>query len=471
MNPKTSVKLDHMHNTNNNTVSCKVTENVCLPDSDLPRVVIIGGGFAGLALAQELKNKPVLVILIDKNNFHQFQPLLYQVATSALEPDSIVFPFRKQFKGYKNVVFRLAEVEEIQSSLNTVVTNKGILTYDYLVLATGTTTNFFGMNSVAENSLGMKDIRDSLNIRHMMLQNLEQAAITCDDEERDALTNFVIVGGGPAGVEMAGALAEFCKYILPKDYPEYPATIMKIYLVEASSELLGAMSEKASVKTLKYLKRLGVEVLLNESVTDYNGREVKTKSGKEILARNLIWTAGVKGQFPKGIDEKHVVRGNRIKTDPFLKVEGYDNIFAIGDIAAMITENTPKGHPQVAQTAIQQGKYLGESLLKLMKNNHIEPFHYKDKGSLATVGKRKAVADLGKFKFAGYFAWLLWSIVHLLSISGFRNRLMVGFNWAVSYFTYEKSNRLIIRNFKLQTISKQTKPKIDNKEEVENIAQ
>lgn len=428
--------------------ACKVTDDICLPDTNWPRVVIVGGGFAGLALVEKLKNKKVQVVVFDKNNFHQFQPLLYQVATSALEPDSIVFPFRKQFNGYKNVVFRLAEVEEIQPSSNVVKTNKGNIHYDYLVLATGTTTNFFGMDSVAQNSLGMKDIRDSLNIRHMMLQNLEQAAITCNDDERDALTNFVIVGGGPAGVEMAGALAEFCKYILPKDYPEYPSSIMNIYLIEANEELLSTMSDKASSKTLEYLKDLNVKVLFNESVSDYDGSEVSTKSGKKILAKNLIWTAGVKGQFPKGVEEKHVVKGNRIKTDSYLKVEGFKNIFAIGDIAAMITENTPKGHPQVAQTAIQQGKYLGESLLKLMKNNHIEPFHYKDKGSLATVGKRKAVADLGKFKFAGYFAWLLWSIVHLLSISRFRNRLMVGFNWAVSYFTYEKSNRLIIRNFK-----------------------
>ncbi len=427
--------------------ACKVTDNICLPDSDLPRVVIIGGGFAGLALVEKLKHKEVQVVLFDKNNFHQFQPLFYQVATSALEPDSIVFPFRKQFKGYKNVVFRLAEVEEIQPSSNTLTTTKGKVHYDYLVLATGTTTNFFGMDSIAQNSLGMKDIRDSLNIRHMMLQNLEQAAITCDDDERDSLTNFVIVGGGPAGVEMAGALAEFCKYILPKDYPEYPSSIMNIYLIEAIDELLGTMSDKASSKTLKYLEDLNVKVLLNEAVSNYDGNEVTTKSGKTILAKNLIWTAGVKGQFPKGIDEKHVVKGNRIKTGSFLMVEGYENFFAIGDIAALISKETPKGHPQVAQTAIQQGKWLGDSLLKIIKNEAPKPFEYKDKGSLATVGKRKAVADLGKMKFAGYFAWLLWSIVHLMSISGFRNRLMVGFNWAVSYFTYEKSNRLIIRNF------------------------
>lgn len=438
-------------NHSNNTITqsaCKIIDEICLPDTNLPRVVIIGGGFAGLALVEKLKHKDVQVVLFDKNNFHQFQPLLYQVVTSALEPDSIVFPFRKQFNGYKNVLFRLAEIEEIQPSSNTVVTNKGKVYYDYLVLATGTRTNFFGMDNVESHSLGMKDIRDSLNIRHMMLQNLEQAAITCDEKERDALTNFVIVGGGPAGVEMAGALAEFCKYILPKDYPEYPSSIMNIYLIEAIDELLSTMSEKASTKTLKYLKDLDVKVLFNESVSDYDGSIVTTKSGKTILAKNLIWTAGVKGQFPKGINEKNVVRGNRIKTDGNLKVEGYKNIFAIGDIAALISEDTPKGHPQVAQAAIQQGKYLGNSILNIIKDKLVKPFQYKDKGALATVGKRKAVADLGKFKFAGYFAWLLWSVVHLISISGFRNRLMVGFNWAVSYFTYEKSNRLIIRNFK-----------------------
>lgn len=430
--------------------TCMLTDEISLPDTKLPRVVIIGGGFAGLALVEKLKHKEVQVVLFDKNNFHQFQPLFYQVAASALEPDSIVFPFRKQFNGYKNVVFRLAEVEEIQPSSNILITSKGKVHYDYLVLATGTTTNFFGINSVAQNSLGMKDIRDSLNIRHMMLQNLEQAAITCDDDERDALTNFVIVGGGPAGVEMAGALAEFCKYILPKDYPEYPASIMNIYLIEAIDELLSTMSDKASSKTLKYLKDLNVKVLLNESVSEYDGSEVTTNSGKKILAKNLIWTAGVKGQFPKGIDEKHVVLGNRLKTNSNLKVEGYENIFAIGDISAMITQKTPKGHPQVAQAAIQQGKYLGNALLNILRDKPTKPFQYKDKGTLATVGKRKAVADLGQFKFSGYFAWLVWSIVHLISIIGFKNKLMVGFNWAVSYFTYEKSNRLIIRNLKLK---------------------
>ncbi len=427
--------------------SCYVEEYICLPDSSKPRIVVIGGGFAGLAFVEGLKNQNVNIVLIDKNNFHQFQPLLYQVATCNLEPDSIVFPFRKQFNGYKNVSYRMAEVLEVQTSTNTVFTNKGSLTYDYLVLATGTTTNFFGMKSVEQNSLGLKGIRDSLNIRHKMLQNLEQAAITCDDQERDALTNFVIVGGGPAGVETAGALAEFCKYILPKDYPEYPSSIMNIYLLEAQSELLQTMSDKASTKSLKYLKDLGVKVLLSESVIDYDGSVVKTKSGKDISAKNLIWTAGVKGQFPKGIDDECILRGNRLKTGENLLLDGYNNIFAIGDIAAVITKETPKGHPQVAQTAIQQGKYLAKTLLKIIANKPMDAFKYDDRGSLATVGKRRAVADLGNIRLSGYFAWLLWSLVHIMSISGFKNKLMVGLNWAINYFSNDKSNRLIIRSF------------------------
>jgi len=431
-----------------NDASCGSGGSVCLPDSDYPRVLIVGGGFAGLALARGLRKEKVQVVLVDRNNFHQFQPLLYQVATSGLEPDSIVFPFRKQIAAYGNVVFRMANVIEIKAEENTLVLDKGSIEYDYLVLATGTATNFFGLEHVKKWSLGLKDIRDSLNIRHNMLQNLEQAAITCDPEERDALTNFVIVGGGPAGVEMAGALAEFCRYILPKDYPEYPPEIMKIFLIEASDRLLSVMSDKASRKTLQYLRDLNVSVILNELVVDYDGRTVVTKSGRKIEARNLIWTAGVTGQLPGGIGKEHLVRGNRIKVDENLRIPAYDNIFAMGDIAAMITPETPHGHPQVAQPAIQQGKYLARAIPNIIKNRPNKPFVYKDKGALATVGKRKAVADIKKFKFAGYGAWLLWSLVHIMSISGFRNKLLVGVNWALSYFSYEKSNRIIIRNYK-----------------------
>ncbi|WP_456420429.1 NAD(P)/FAD-dependent oxidoreductase [Lutibacter sp.] len=430
-----------------NSESDKETR-MCLPDSKFPRVVIIGGGFAGLSLIKGLKNKAVQIVLLDKNNYHQFQPLLYQVATSGLEPDSIAFPYRKQISRYKNVSFRLAEVIEINTNNNLIKTNKGSLTYDYLVFATGTTTNFYGNKKIELHSLGMKNIQDSLNIRHQMLQNLEQAAITCNERERDALTNFVIVGGGHAGVEMAGALAEFKKYILPKDYPEYPSSIMKIYLVESSDRLITAMSTTASEKTLEYLKELDVEVLLKEIVTDYDGELVTTKTGKQLLAKNLIWTAGIKGQIPNGIDQKHFVGGNRLSVNEHLQVEGLNNVFALGDIAAVITNKTPKGHPQVAQPAIQQGKILANNILNTINNKSLISFKYKDKGSLATVGKRKAVADLGRLQFGGYLAWLLWSFVHLMSISGFRNKLLVGINWIISYFSYEKSNRLIIRTYK-----------------------
>lgn len=291
----------------------------------------------------------------------------------------------------------------------------------------------------------MKTIRDALNIRHRMLQNLEQAAISCDTDERDALTNFIIVGGGPAGVETAGALAEFCKFIVPKDYPEYPASLMKVYLVEGSSRLISAMSGQASSKALKYLRDLGVEILLNEIVTDYDGQVAVTKSGRRIPSKNLIWTAGVKGRVPQGIDSAYFVAGNRLRVNGFLQVEGFDNVFAIGDIAAIISERTPKGHPQVAQVAIQQGKLLASNIMNIIHDKPLKEFVYKDKGSLATVGKRRAVADIGKWKFGGYGAWLLWSLVHLMSISGFRNKLLVGINWIISYFSYEKSNRLIIR--------------------------
>lgn len=426
--------------------NCDKTDQMCLPETSSTRIVVIGGGFAGLSFIKGLKNKAVQLVLIDKNNFHQFQPLLYQVATSGLEPDNIAFPFRKQFRDYKHVIFRMAEVLKISTQDQLVFTDKGFLSYDYLVLATGTSTNFFGMENIEKHALGMKSITDALDIRHSMLRHLEEAAISCDEEEREALTNFVIVGGGPAGIEMAGALAEFRKYILPKDYPEYPASIAKIYLVEGGPKLLPAMSESASAKSLKYLKELEVEVLLNEIVTDYRNDTVLTKSGRKIPAKNLIWTAGVKGEWPSGIGDEQLTFGNRIKTNGYLQVEGMTKVFALGDVSAVITEKTPKGHPQVAQAAIPQGAYLAKAILKIMQGQTpAQPFTYKDKGSLATVGRRRAVADLRRLKFGGYLAWWLWSLVHLMSISGFKNKVLVAINWAISYFSYEKSNRLIIR--------------------------
>jgi len=429
--------------------TCRIGDEICLPESSLPRVVVIGGGFAGISLVKKLKNKPVQVVVLDKNNFHQFQPLLYQVATSGIEPDSIVFPLRKLFNGYKNVFFRMAVVNEIQSESNTIVTDIGAVEYDHLVIATGSTTNFFGLQDVQQHSVGMKTIQEALDIRSLILQNLEKAVVTCDEAERNALTNFAIVGGGPAGVETAGAMAEFKKYILPKDYPELDASMMSIYLIEAGDELLNAMSDKSSENALKYLNKLDVDVRLNTSVQSYDGLNIKTDKAVLLQAKTMIWTAGVKGNVPTGINKENIARGNRILVDDYCSIKGYENIYAVGDIAVIVSDHYPSGHPMVAQVAIQQGKQLANNILLQLQGKERKRFSYKDKGSLATIGKRKAVADIGKLRFGGYIAWLLWSVVHLLSISGFRNKLLVGLNWAWSYFTYDKGNRLIIRKFRI----------------------
>lgn len=421
---------------------------VCLPATDLPRVVVIGAGFAGIHLIKKLRNQPVQVVLLDKNNFHQFQPLLYQVAIAGLEPDSIVSPIRKLFQGYENLLYRMAEVERIEPETQRIFTSIGWVSYDYLVIATGSTTNFYGLSQVEENSAGLKDIRDALDIRSWVLQNLEAAAITCDQQEKDALTNFVIVGGGPAGVELAGALAEFKRYLLHKDYPEIATGWMKIYLVEAVDRLLPMMSAGASAHALKVLKKLSVEVLLNTAVKGYDGTTVSLGSGENIQAKMLVWTAGVQGDAPGGMPEEAFVKGNRLKVDGYNRVAGYGNIFAIGDVAAMVSEETPKGHPMLAPVAIQQGQLLAENLLHHVRTGVFEKtFRYRDKGSMATIGKRNAVAEIGKSRWKGWFAWLLWSTVHLFSITGFKNKLMVGINWMTRYLTYEKANRLIIRKF------------------------
>lgn len=342
----------------------------------------------------------------------------------------------------------MAEVERIEPKKNRVHTNIGWVAYDYLVIATGSTTNFYGLAEVEENSVGLKDIRDALNIRSWVLQNLEQAAITCDQTEKDALTNFVIVGGGPAGVELAGALAEFKRFLLHKDYPEITVDWMKIYLVEALDRLLPMMSVESSAHAKKILKKLQVKVLLNSAVKGYNGQTVTLANGEKIQARMLVWTAGVQGDAPEGLPQEAIVKGKRLRVDTYNRVIGHDNIFAIGDVAAMITEEMPKGHPMLAPVAIQQGRLLAENLLYLAQHGTFKKaFHYHDKGSMAIIGKRNAVAEIGKAKWKGWFAWLLWSTVHLFSITGFRNKFMVGINWMTRYLTYEKANRLIIRKF------------------------
>lgn len=421
-------------------------KDVYIPESKHPRIIIIGAGFAGIHLAKALKNKPFQIVILDKNNFHQFQPLLYQVATSGLEPDSIVFPVRKIFRGYKNFVFRMADVIHINTENKLVKTDIGNITYDYLVIATGSTNNFYGMQDVEANSIGLKSIQESLDVRSNMLQNMEKAVQSNNDLTMKKNTTIVIVGAGPAGVEMAGALAEFRKYIYKKDYPELEKFPLTVYLIEAGKEVLSAMSEKSSKDTLKDLKRLKIQVQLNTAVNSYNGNEVVLSNGQIILAGSLIWTAGVKGQFPKGIQPDVIVRGNRIEVDQFNRIKNKKDIFAIGDVAFMSTEAYPNGHPMVAPTAIQQGEHLAKNLL--LKDVNWKPFKYFDKGSLATIGKKRAVADLGKLHFRGMIAWFIWSTVHLMSISGFKNKLRVGLNWLSSYFSYDKGNRVIIRKYK-----------------------
>lgn len=424
-----------------------MVNKIRIPESEHPRVLVIGGGFAGLTLAKRLKNKKLQVVFLDKNNFHQFQPLLYQVATSGIVPDSIAFPLRKEFNSFKNIYFRMAEVIEVDTKSKFVTTNIGIIDYDYLVIATGSDTNFFGMENVKRHSFGMKSISEALDIRSLILEHLEQALVTSDENERKALMNFTIIGGGPAGVETAGAIAEFKRYILPKDYPDLEASNMTIHIVEAGRALLKTMSTKAQEKSQKYLEELGVNIYLNTAVTSYDGLDIETNGVVGLKSRSVIWTAGVKGNVIDGLDSDSIARGDRILVDDFSRVQGEDDIYAIGDIAAMISEEYPMGHPMVAQVAIQQGARLGRNLIRKVEGKEMVPFKYKDKGSMATVGKRRAVADIGRFKFGGYFAWLLWSGVHLVSIIGFKNKLLVGISWAWSYFTFDKGNRLIIRRY------------------------
>ena len=428
--------------------ACRERDGICIPKSSFPRVLIIGGGFAGISVAKTLRNQPVQVVLLDKNNFHQFQPLLYQVATSGLGAGNIVFPLRKQFSGYKNFCYRMAAVETIQPINNIVLTDIGAIEYDCLVIAAGSTSNFFELKDIKANSLGMKTIQEALNIRSFILQNLEKAVVSCDETDRDTLTNFVVVGGGPAGVETAGALAEFRKYILPKDYPELDKATISVYLLEAGDRLLSTMSPKSSKLAYSYLTKMGVQVRLNTIVQSYDGQSISTDNGEILSAKTLIWTAGVHGCQLNGISEEAIDNGKRILVDEYFKVKGASNIYAIGDIAAMTSESYPNGHPMVAQVAIQQGQRLGKNLLLQLEKEEPVKFSYRDKGALATIGKHKAVADIGNLSFGGRFAWLLWSVVHLFSISGFRNKLMVGLSWAWNYLTYDRGNRLIIRKFK-----------------------
>ncbi|WP_339840680.1 NAD(P)/FAD-dependent oxidoreductase [uncultured Maribacter sp.] len=420
-----------------------------IPLSSYPRIVIIGGGFGGVSLAKKLSKKEVQVVLLDKNNYHTFQPLLYQVSTGGLEPDSIAYPLRKVLIGYDNFYFRLAEVDNVDPLKKKINTNIGDLSYDYLVVATGSETNFYGNEEIEKNAMSMKSIPQSLNLRSLILENFEQALLTDEYHERDALMNFVIVGGGPTGVELSGALAEIKKGILPKDYPDLDTRRAQINIVQGGDCLLPGFSSQASKKAEDFLEELGVQVWKGVRVTGYNGKTVTTKTDLVFETATVVWAAGVKGAGIKGLDAADIITdGNRINVNEFNQVIGHPEIFAIGDIACMVTEDNPHGHPMVAQPAIQQGKLLGENLERLLAHKSMKPFEYNDKGSMATIGRNKAVCDIKGYRFQGVFAWFVWMFVHLFFLIGFRNKMVVFINWVYNYIRFDREARLIIRPFK-----------------------
>lgn len=421
-----------------------------VPISDLPRVVIIGCGFGGVSLVKELEKKPFQVVMLDKRNYHTFQPLLYQVSTSGLEPDSIAYPIRKILKKNKDAYFRMAEVKQIDDKKQLVQTNIGDITYDYLVIATGSKTNFFGNKSVEENAIWIKTVPQALNLRSLILENFEEATITDDPDRRKALLNFVIAGAGPTGVELSGALAELRRNVIPKDFQDIDPEDIHIHLIEGLEKVLPPMSETSSANAQKYLEELGVEIHLNTFVDSYENQVVKT-SNEELSfnTETFIWSAGVTGAAIEGLKNRALLeKANRYKVNTFNQIEGYDNVFAIGDIALMSSSDYPKGHPMVAQPAIQQGRHLAKNLLRILNKQNLLPFDYFDKGTMATVGRNKAVVDLNKIKFGGAFAWFVWMFVHLWFLVGFRNRVVTFINWTYSYINYDRAARLIVRPFK-----------------------
>jgi len=420
---------------------------VNIPNSSEKRVVIIGGGFGGLNLAKALRNSDFQVVLLDKQNYHAFQPLFYQVATAGLEPGSIAYPFRKIFAQYDNFFFRMTEVTSIDTSSQIVKTTIGDIHFDYLVIATGATSNFFGLKNVEEKAMPMKSVAEALDIRSLMLQNLEKAILSSDLHERESLMSVIIVGGGPTGVELAGAIAELKKDILPKDYPDLDIRNMNVHLIEANPRLLKEMSPQSSEKAEEALKGMGVDVWLNSRVADYNGIKVTCADGRELNGAMLIWAAGVKAVIPNGIPAESIKTG-RLHVDEFNRIAGLKNVFAIGDVAAMISETNPLGHPMVAQPAMQQGKLLAKNLITWERGGEGKPFVYKNLGSMATIGRNKAVTELPKFKLYGWFAWIAWLFVHVYQLVGFRNKIVVMVNWAQNYFRHARDLRLIIRPFK-----------------------
>lgn len=422
-----------------------------IPQTDLPRIVVIGCGFAGLKFCKQIDGDSYQVVLIDQKNYHTFQPLLYQVASSGLEPDSIVYPIRKIFKGKKNFFFRLAKTQEIDTLHKKVITSIGEVSYDQLVIATGAASNFFGMKDIQKFSMPMKSVVEALNLRSLIIQNFEEALNSDDVNEREKLMNFIIVGAGPTGIEIAGSLAELKSHVLPNDYPDLDIRRMQINIIEADDRVLASMSKESSKKAEKYLKKRGIYIYLNTKVESYDGDSVKTD--KDIFkAKTLIWAAGIKGEYPKGLKKEHIVRGNRILADQYNRVKGLDDVYVIGDVASIQSSLYPNGNAMLASVAEQQGFQLAKNLNRVARNKTMKHFKYNDKGTMATIGRNHAVVDLPFMKISGILGWFIWMLVHLMLLVDFRNRLIVFFNWAWSYINYDKGTRVIIRKFKNSNI-------------------
>lgn len=409
------------------------------------RVVIVGGGFGGLKLARKLNDNDFQVVLLDKNNYHLFQPLLYQVATSGIEPSAISFPFRKIFKYRHDFHIRMCTVEKVVPEKNCLETSVGEISYDYLVIATGAGTNFFGDSSLVQRTMQLKTTSDALFNRNRVIESFERALNCTDDEIRRRWLTFVIVGGGATGIELAGALAEMKKFMLPKDYPELNWDEMRIILVDGGDRLLGAFSEKSSLEVVRSLTRLQVEILLKKLVKEYDGEKLTFVDGQQIVTNNVFWVAGVKANSLPGLPQEVYGRGNRLLVDEFNRVKGMADIFALGDTALMVTPDYPNGHPQVVQPSIQQAHLLANNLRSMLKGKPLRPFKYRNKGSMATIGRNDAVAELSKVRFRGFFAWSLWLLVHLMSIVGVKNRHFILINWMWSYVTYDQSLRILIK--------------------------
>lgn len=413
-----------------------------------PHLVIIGGGFAGLELVKQLKNKDIRVTLLDKNNYHTFQPLLYQVASGGLGPDGIAYPLRKIVSSCRNIIFRMAEVLSIDTVINTVHTSIGDISYDHLVIATGSATNFFGNERMARQCMQLKSIPDALDLRSDILQEFEKAVYQLGVDDKKRILNFVVVGGGPTGVETAGALAEMKNNVLPADYKELDPECMQVHLIESAPRVLAAMNEHSSAKALKFLQELGVKVQLQTQVKDYDGHQLFLSTGEVLKTETVVWSAGVKGKTITGIPDTSIAKGNRYKVNDISRVEGFDNIYAIGDVASMTGDaKYPNGHPMVAPVGIQQAQLLAKNIFKIIQGLKPENFIYFDKGSMATVGRHKAVFESFGIRIQGYIAWLAWMFLHLMLLVGFRNRMVVFFNWTWNYLSYQRAIRIITRPF------------------------